>query len=283
MEDFICKADLRIKPKSKKALIIKIIISVIFIGLVVIPIKVSGRIWLYSNGECHSSKYYESIVGVYFGRFECTISAKNHEEWEEAFPTNESCDYDSNPVEAKELLDHARTIGFERKESRIYMDSFIILLAYIVVIFIIPLIWRACIKFIVKGCSLQLDKDEVNGNRKKLFSNKSLNLPIEKVDSITIENSIINKLLGGETIAVRSASGLIKFICVYNASEFVDKTLSAIKDYKESAKSVSENIQHNSENRSNSVDDIMKLKQLLDAGIITQEEFDAKKKELLNL
>lgn len=31
------------------------------------------------------------------------------------------------------------------------------------------------------------------------------------------------------------------------------------------------------------IDEIMKLKQLLDAGAITQEEFDAKKKELLGL
>ena len=31
------------------------------------------------------------------------------------------------------------------------------------------------------------------------------------------------------------------------------------------------------------VDEILKFKQLLDAGIITQEEFDAKKKQLLGL
>ena len=32
-----------------------------------------------------------------------------------------------------------------------------------------------------------------------------------------------------------------------------------------------------------SIEDIKKLKELLDIGVITQEEFDKKKKELLNL
>ena len=34
---------------------------------------------------------------------------------------------------------------------------------------------------------------------------------------------------------------------------------------------------------SEAADDLMKLKELLDAGILTQEEFDAKKKQLLGL
>ena len=35
--------------------------------------------------------------------------------------------------------------------------------------------------------------------------------------------------------------------------------------------------------RNNSMEDFVKLKSLLDQGIITQEEFDAKKKQLLGL
>ena len=34
---------------------------------------------------------------------------------------------------------------------------------------------------------------------------------------------------------------------------------------------------------SEAADDLLKLKELLDAGILTQEEFDAKKKQLLGL
>ena len=38
-----------------------------------------------------------------------------------------------------------------------------------------------------------------------------------------------------------------------------------------------------SSSNSSVADEIMKYKQLLDAGAITQEEYDAKKKQLLNL
>jgi len=51
---------------------------------------------------------------------------------------------------------------------------------------------------------------------------------------------------------------------------FVKKLLSSIKE--------SKNVQQTS-----SADEISKFKTLLESGIITQEEFDAKKKELLNL
>ena len=45
----------------------------------------------------------------------------------------------------------------------------------------------------------------------------------------------------------------------------------------------SEKSDEKSDNKPDSSDQIMKLKGLLDAGAITQEEFDAKKKELLGL
>lgn len=143
------------------------------------------------------------------------------------------------------------------------------------------LIWKIVIKFIIKRCSLQLYKDRMNGNRKYLFSNKELKFPIEKVDNILIENGIIDKLFGGETVAICSSSGKIRFICIQNASEFVDKTLEAIKAYQESNKSVNENTLTN--NGSDNLEKITKLKEMLDNGIITQEEFDTKKKQLLGL
>lgn len=40
---------------------------------------------------------------------------------------------------------------------------------------------------------------------------------------------------------------------------------------------------NNSAQKSDSIEDIKKFKELLDIGVITQEEFDKKKKELLNL
>jgi predicted Zn-dependent peptidase len=41
--------------------------------------------------------------------------------------------------------------------------------------------------------------------------------------------------------------------------------------------------QHNSTTPASNADELKKFKELLDAGVITQEEFDAKKKQLLGL
>lgn len=137
------------------------------------------------------------------------------------------------------------------------------------------------VKYNVKHSSLCLAKDEISENRKRCYSNKLVKIPIEKIGSISVENRIIDKLLGGQSIAIRSTSGLVRFICVQNAEEFVNKTLEAIKAYKESSKSVTEDVQKNSGD--DSLEKITKLKEMLDNGIITQEEFDTKKKQLLGL
>ena len=145
---------------------------------------------------------------------------------------------------------------------------------------VLMILWRLAWIGIVKRCSLSLTSDGIEGNRKYFFSNKMLKLPIEKVDNISIENRFLDKLLGGNTLEIRSASGVIRFICVQNAEEFLNKTLEAIKAFQ-----IPEKI--NKQNTGNNTDDelskIVKLKEMLDSGIITQEEFDEKKKQLLNL
>ena len=56
-------------------------------------------------------------------------------------------------------------------------------------------------------------------------------------------------------------------------------------DIKDAYNSYKQNsaMQNNAENTFSSADEIMKYKTLLDAGVITQEEFEMKKKQILNL
>ena len=61
----------------------------------------------------------------------------------------------------------------------------------------------------------------------------------------------------------------------------VEAINNALLDLDKNKKSEESNSE--SGNGKDSADEIMKLKGLLDAGAITQEEFDAKKKELLGL
>ncbi len=135
-------------------------------------------------------------------------------------------------------------------------------------------------------CSLELTEKGIYGNRKTIFSNKQLNLPMDKVDNVMIKESVLDKLRGGKTVAVRSASGLVKFPWVQNADEFVSKTLAKIEEFKQTVKSESKNIaaavaQTVSSSGGSNAAKIKELKELLDSGLISQEEFEEKRKELL--
>lgn len=130
---------------------------------------------------------------------------------------------------------------------------------------------------IVSGrCSLVLKETGIIGRKVGLFSVKELKLPMDKIDSITVQRGILDKIYGGQTVAIRSASGLIKFAWIQNAQEFVDKTLAEIQKYNETIE-LKNNVSVNSE-----AEKLQKLKILLEQGLITQEEYDTKRKEMIN-
>ncbi len=67
--------------------------------------------------------------------------------------------------------------------------------------------------------------------------------------------------------------------CVANAKAFCAKVEAVIQQEREHEKQIAETIA--AKRPSSYADELLKLKQLLDAGLITQEEFDKKKNELL--
>lgn len=102
---------------------------------------------------------------------------------------------------------------------------------------------------------------------------KRVDLP---VDSISSTATI--RLFKG--ISVATSSGKISFLVIKNADEIygiVNKIL--IERQKEKAKEVAPVTIA----QSDEADQLRKYKDLLDSGVITQEEFDAKKKQLLGL
>lgn len=163
-----------------------------------------------------------------------------------------------------------------------YIPNYLLVgLGVVIGLYLIMLMIKAAEKAILKLCSLYLTNKEIKGIRKYIFLKKDLTFPIEKVDSIMVVNSTFDKIRGGKTIAIRTTSGLIKFPWVHNAEEFVNKTLDTIKAYNESSKPVTENFQQNT--GGDNLEQIQKLKEMLDSDIITQDEFDTKKKQLLGL
>lgn len=172
-----------------------------------------------------------------------------------------------------------------------YSDEYyFIVLPIDFIVFVLPALLYISKIYRANRCSLVLTDKGLSGQRKKIFSTAQLQLPMDKIDNIMVTENLINKMDGGKTVAVRSASGLIKFPWVQNADEFVRVTLAEIEKYNQSLKNIDQNlvsaIAGNSalkaQPEKSAAQKIKDLKELLDSGLITQDEFDAKKKDLLD-
>ena len=104
----------------------------------------------------------------------------------------------------------------------------------------------------------------------KIAWGKRIDLPL---DSISATSTI--RLLKG--ISVSTSSGRIKFLIIKNSNEIYTTISNLLIERQQTNDKFSASSQYDG------ADQIKKFKELLDMGIITQEEFDAKKKELLGL
>lgn len=179
---------------------------------------------------------------------------------------------------------------YHGRPANYYYEYYFIVLPLDFIVFVLPILLYLLKIYTANRCSLVLTNKGLSGQRKKIFSTAQLQLPMDKIDNIMVTENIINKIDGGKTVAVRSASGLIKFPWVQNADEFVNATLAEIEKYNQSLKNVDQNlvsaIAGNSVQKAqpekSATQKIKDLKELLDSGLITQDEFDAKKKDLLD-
>lgn len=107
------------------------------------------------------------------------------------------------------------------------------------------------------------------------FAKIMLRMPIEKIDNAAAVNSVWD-FFKGKKICISSTSGCIKIPYVANADEIVTFIFEAIE------KVNGDNI---SAPRASSplgaIDNLKKLAELRDIGVITEEEFNQKKNELL--
>lgn len=104
----------------------------------------------------------------------------------------------------------------------------------------------------------------------KLAWGKRIDLPVDSV-------SAISYLRGWRGVSVSTASGRISFRVMKNAAKIYSVINQLLID-RQNDKGTGTVVQN-----SDSADQLKKYKELLDAGVITQEEFDAKKKQILDL
>ena len=106
----------------------------------------------------------------------------------------------------------------------------------------------------------------------KTFFGKVVDLPLDSI-------SAIGTAFFG-TITVATSSGIINFSLIKNVSEIQNELRKLIIERQE--QKVAYVPQQNS-NVASTPEQLKQFKELLDAGVITQEEFDAKKKQILGL
>ena len=136
-----------------------------------------------------------------------------------------------------------------------------------------PLVLILCIAgFIIYK---RMSKVQITVTDKRVYgidvASKRVDLPF---DSITaVGTSVFSGL------AVSTASGSLKFTMLKNRDELHEtiSKLLVLRQDKVASTVIKPEIQHSN------ADELKKFKDLLDSGIITQEEFDAKKKQLLGL
>ncbi len=145
---------------------------------------------------------------------------------------------------------------YGRKEGFGYFVVLGILLFLVAIIFS----WR------ISKCNLIVSDKFVKG---QTFTGTKIDLPIDAISGI-----IEVKWLNG--IKILTTSKKIVFISMKNATE-VSKTISDFI-----ATNVNEEKGIADSNNTNA-DELKKFKELLDMGVITKEEFDQKKKQLLGL
>lgn len=118
--------------------------------------------------------------------------------------------------------------------------------------------------FYFKGCEIHVTNKRVYG---KARFGVRVDIPIDSISSV----GEITKLKG---VSVASSSGVIKFFWISNSQQIKEEITKLI---------LSRSKTNNMEISNSSADELKKFKELLDSGAITQEEFDAKKKQLLGL
>ena len=147
-----------------------------------------------------------------------------------------------------------------------YLTLFIIACSLLLISIITFIVYYAFSK-----CELSITEKNVKG---KTFFGKEVVLPLYMVSAYSTRKFM-------STIAVATSSGVTKFALVKNYAEIGSVLSQKINERQENTAHQATTSAPTSQ--PSAMDDLKKLKDLLDAGIITQEEFDAKKKQLLGL
>ena len=135
--------------------------------------------------------------------------------------------------------------------------------------------------FIVALClfifSIAIAKTSITVSNKRVYGSttfgKRVDLPFDSISAVGVS--------AFKGIAIGTSSGRISFKGIGNRDEIHDVISKLLIERQQKATAPTTTIKQ--EIPQSQADELKKYKDLLDSGIITQEEFDAKKKQLLGL
>ena len=124
---------------------------------------------------------------------------------------------------------------------------------------------------------LALRNSELTVTDKRIYGvvtwGKRVDLPLDSISATSTKKFL-------KTLSVSTSSGFIRFRLVNNYDEIYSVINNLLIDRQQKT---TNSVADSTPEPQNEVDTLRKYKELLDDGIITQEEFDAKKKQLLKL
>lgn len=136
----------------------------------------------------------------------------------------------------------------------------------------IPTVLLIIFYFYISKMKLIVTDKRVYG---KAAFGKQVDLPLDSISAVG------TSLFGG--IAVATSSGTIKFLGISNRDKIHKVIRKLLIERQSENKKEKTSVTHITQEAQSSADELRKYKELLDCGVITQEEFDAKKKQLLGI
>lgn len=127
------------------------------------------------------------------------------------------------------------------------------------------------ILFFALDCELVVTRNSVYG---KAAFGRRVDLPMDSISAISS--------MWPEGIAVATSSGRITFLMIKNR-DIIHKCISELIVARQNTSVATSAVSVKHKVPMSNADELKKYKELLDMGAITQEEFDAKKKQLLDL
>ena len=125
--------------------------------------------------------------------------------------------------------------------------------------------------FSMRNCDISVTNQRVIG---KANWGKRVDLPISQISAIG--QGMFSSL------TISTSSGRIRFRCLEKRNEVFNELSNLVKNYQISQGNTNSHEQTPVGGTSNA-DELKKYKELLDCGVISQEEFEAKKKQILGL